>query len=553
MYRASDRIRSESSGKVGDVIALVGTRQPARADAVEAYLKEVYRLGRRVGINADIVAVQAIHETDWFRSHWWKERLNPAGIGITGDAAQNEASRTWEKGEDAARAHVVHLWLYAEGEDLPDDLRPFRALDPRWDAAVAAGKAGKTKTLAALAGTWAADEEYAEKIVRHLNAIFPDAPPPLPAPPSDESLDAVGQALQKRVVLLNMGHRHSIKPGGATREYDWTPGAVWAAEKELTKRGYTVLVNQRDDGGTDHDLMSGSLDEIGQNAVRLDKERGPIFLYISFHYDSARAPGFHIIPPSANNLTFSRTGRKHPDDVLENNALDLLFSRIMAKRMKAGIPDMGFRKVWGWDEPGIMPEFRTGVAEGGWRLSEMGETLPLRDHAVRVVLEAGSYGWESNRELLWSGGFRDRYGTVLADAVDEFHEQAFRTRGEGLPPPPVPAPSAKEYAPPVPIPALEPLFLRNGEAVPAKSVVTHNGIEYVAINDLVEAVVDTKRLQFASANAKDVGPVIPAGYRFSVGTHFRSPEDGQRYALTPYWTRVRWDDLRVVADRPDEE
>ncbi|MDQ4099677.1 MAG: glucosaminidase domain-containing protein [Chloroflexota bacterium] len=553
MFQASNRIRGKSSGKVDDVLALVEARGPARADAVEAYLREVYRLGGRVGINADIVAVQAIHETDWFRSKWWKERLNPAGIGITGDPAQDKASRTWETGEDAARAHLVHLWLYAEGETLHEALEPFRKLDPRWDAAVAAGKVGKTKTIAALAGTWAADQDYAEKIVRHLNAIFPDAPTPQPAPPSDESLDAVGRALQKRVILLNMGHRHTIKPGGAKREYDWTPGAVWAAEKALSKRGYTVLVNQRDDGGSDHELIAGSLDKIGQNAVQLDRARGPIFLYISFHYDSARAPGFHIIPASANNLTFSRTGQKHPDDTLENNALDLLFSRIMAKRMRTEIPDMGLRKVWGWDEPGIMPEFRTGVAEGGWRLSEMGETKPLRDHAVRVVMEAGSYGWESNRELLWSNGFRDQYAEVLADAVDQFHEQAFKTRGQGLPPPPAPVPPATTFAEPVPIPELKPLFLRNGQSAPEKAAVVHNGVEYIAVNDLVEAVVDTKRLQFAHAGAKEVGPEIPAGYRFSAGAIFRSPDDGERYALTPYWTRVRWDDLRVVADRPDEE
>ncbi|MDP8908688.1 MAG: glucosaminidase domain-containing protein, partial [Chloroflexota bacterium] len=68
MFQASNRIRGKSSGKVDDVLALVEARGPARADAVEAYLREVYRLGGRVGINADIVAVQAIHETDWFRS-----------------------------------------------------------------------------------------------------------------------------------------------------------------------------------------------------------------------------------------------------------------------------------------------------------------------------------------------------------------------------------------------------------------------------------------------------------------------------------------------------
>ncbi|MBA2276789.1 MAG: glucosaminidase domain-containing protein [Chloroflexia bacterium] len=180
MYLQSEPIRGAGRGTPERVLAIVRMREPARLDAVAAYLREIYRLGAAAGLNADIAAAQAIHETDWFRSRWWAERLNPAGIGITGDPAQNASSRRFMTGEEAARAHLVHLWLYAAGERLPPSLAPHRALDPRWDAAVSAGYAGRCPTLDSLAGTWAADSAYADKIVDFLHRLFPVAVGPDP-------------------------------------------------------------------------------------------------------------------------------------------------------------------------------------------------------------------------------------------------------------------------------------------------------------------------------------------------------------------------------------
>jgi hypothetical protein len=71
-----------------------------------------------------------VHETSedgapW-NSFWWRERLNPAGLGITGNSAENNASRTWTNGRDAAISHVAHLYLYAIGDlrDAPTRSRP---------------------------------------------------------------------------------------------------------------------------------------------------------------------------------------------------------------------------------------------------------------------------------------------------------------------------------------------------------------------------------------------------------------------------------------------
>ena len=111
-----------------------------------------------------MVVAQSALETGWWQSPAWSEHLNPAGIGVT---SLDVESPTWTTGEGAARAQLVHLYLYAAGP-IPSDhpLAPYIALDPRYDAALAAGRAGSAGTIADLSGSWATDPEYAESIAR---------------------------------------------------------------------------------------------------------------------------------------------------------------------------------------------------------------------------------------------------------------------------------------------------------------------------------------------------------------------------------------------------
>jgi flagellum-specific peptidoglycan hydrolase FlgJ len=131
---------------------------------------EVYRLAPAVGLDPAVVVAQSALETGWWQSPAWTDHLNPAGIGITGPEA---ASPTWESGVEAARAQLVHLSLYAAGPIPPDHpLAPFIALDPRYEPALAAGRAGSAPRLADLAGRWATDPNYATSIARVGNQIF---------------------------------------------------------------------------------------------------------------------------------------------------------------------------------------------------------------------------------------------------------------------------------------------------------------------------------------------------------------------------------------------
>lgn len=176
-YSTSITLLGASAGSAEAFLELARERGAQRIDALREYLVEIYRLASAAGIRAEIAVVQSWHETadpdtgaPW-TSKWWRERLNPAGIGITGTPSQDDKSRVFPSGESAARAQLVHLYLYAKSSELPPALKPHRGEDPRWDAAQ--GNAGKAPTLAGLAGTWAEDPGYATKIVRHLNDLEP--------------------------------------------------------------------------------------------------------------------------------------------------------------------------------------------------------------------------------------------------------------------------------------------------------------------------------------------------------------------------------------------
>lgn len=144
-----------------------------------AYIQELYRLCKLVGFDYRILVAQAWLETDGFTSKWWTERLNPAGIGITGDPEQNDESHTWGNGIEAARAHVVHMAAYVYGQRagwptaVYQAINQYTGLDPRLLAVTTSGLAGTVRTLGDLGnGKWATDPRYAQKIAATANRIF---------------------------------------------------------------------------------------------------------------------------------------------------------------------------------------------------------------------------------------------------------------------------------------------------------------------------------------------------------------------------------------------
>jgi N-acetylmuramoyl-L-alanine amidase len=161
---SADPLLAPPRGSAASVLATPPVAVAKRQEELAAYIAEVYRLAPLVGLDPAVVVAQSALETGWWQSPAWSEHLNPAGIGVT---SLDVESPTWTTGEGAARAQLVHLYLYAAGPIPPDHpLAPYIALDPRYDAALAAGRAGSAGTIADLSGSWATDPEYAESIAR---------------------------------------------------------------------------------------------------------------------------------------------------------------------------------------------------------------------------------------------------------------------------------------------------------------------------------------------------------------------------------------------------
>lgn len=142
-----------------------------RMDEVERYIREVYRLAPQVGFDPAIIISQSALETGYWKSPWWETRLNPAGLGITGDPYQENASPTFESGIISARGQLAHMHaeVYGNKQPLPTELQ---GVDPTYQHVFNAGWAGTIVTIEDLAGTWAVDPLYGAKIVRVANEIF---------------------------------------------------------------------------------------------------------------------------------------------------------------------------------------------------------------------------------------------------------------------------------------------------------------------------------------------------------------------------------------------
>ena len=170
LMRPSDAIVGPTRGSVGSALAFARHYGALRMPDVELFFREVYRLAPLVGIDPGIVVAQSALETDTWRTAYWTDHRNPGGIGIT---YFGQPSFTWADGTAAARGHLVHLYLYAVGEIPPGHvLEPYKALDPRYAAAVSAGYAGIAPTIAGLTRRWATDPLYDKKIVGRGNDIL---------------------------------------------------------------------------------------------------------------------------------------------------------------------------------------------------------------------------------------------------------------------------------------------------------------------------------------------------------------------------------------------
>lgn len=147
---------------------------------VRAYIYEMYRLAPLVGMDPSILIAQSAHETGNWTSSYWRNSLNPAGIGIfTGD----EDGYKWPDGAASARYQIVLLYIYAVGViDPGNPLYPYKDDGPGYDVTIRVGYGGCCRIIDDLTGRWAVDSFYGTNLARRGTEIFApgrnDAPDP---------------------------------------------------------------------------------------------------------------------------------------------------------------------------------------------------------------------------------------------------------------------------------------------------------------------------------------------------------------------------------------
>lgn len=138
-------------------------------DDVRVIVGYYYDTAAPVGLDPLLVVAQMALETGGLTSFWsQRPRRNPAGIGVTGAPGAGVSFPSWKI---AVRAHTGRLLAYSlpKGDEnqlqrrLIEEALTHRPLPQRFR--------GVAPRLEGLAGTWAADLQYAVKLARVANEI----------------------------------------------------------------------------------------------------------------------------------------------------------------------------------------------------------------------------------------------------------------------------------------------------------------------------------------------------------------------------------------------
>lgn len=171
-------VESAPRSTVDQALVFVLPKGPRRPVAVSAYIREVYRLGTKVGIDPTFVVAQAYLECRNrttlvpFSSNAWVDHLNPAGIGITDSGPQSMLST--QDPIVSARVHVTHVAGYIQGKAPWIIEAGYDKLDPRWQALIDSGRMGTIDYVEQFgSGVWATakSSEYATNILTFMNQI----------------------------------------------------------------------------------------------------------------------------------------------------------------------------------------------------------------------------------------------------------------------------------------------------------------------------------------------------------------------------------------------
>lgn len=170
-FHYTNALVGPARGTPEQVIEYAKRHNSLRMADVELYVYEVYRLAPQIGFDPALIVAQSALETGYWKSKWWDERLNPAGLGINDNPSTHPYSQEFPNGTIAARAQLAHMHaeVYGNRKALPKDLQ---GVDVTYELVFKAGWAGTIVTLEDLSGTWATDPQYGWKISRVASYLF---------------------------------------------------------------------------------------------------------------------------------------------------------------------------------------------------------------------------------------------------------------------------------------------------------------------------------------------------------------------------------------------
>ena len=344
----------------------------------------------------------------------------------------------------------------------------------------------------------------------------------------------VSDPKKKPVILITMGHRSDNDAGDPTEKNRTQFNAI-ADQKAFREAGFECLIWQQDlDGDGRPTMTTGGLDTVALGVGAWMKKRiaaDPNIQIVMFddHYNGPRS-AVHCIVPDNVGLSTAYAGGSPAGDSAANNTLDATLCEQVARNIVAATGQELYSGRFG--KNGVMSERETGVAiQYSARLAMFAATAPYRDNAVRMVCEHGGYADPATNDP----DFFAKCADAKVAAVLKVYGLTATTGSTTTTPAPTTTPT---YAKPAKIG----FDAKIGSTAPyyedENTVWWPGAIDYLSVGQ-------TKKLQYAGVNQKEVGPPYKEGETVSLKARGVSKTDGQPWGLTTDDARVSMATLKL--------
>lgn len=511
-----DRLLSTPRGEQDSAEAYATAHAAFHPDDVTAYLNAVFSTAPKVGLDPSIAVAQSAHETGAWTSAWWVTRLNPAGLGITGDPAENLASHAWANGNDAALSHLGHMLVYALGPAAASHvwasagLGSLASIDPRYVAYVEAhGNSATAVTIHGLAGTWGTDPAYDAGVCDRGNAIYPKLPNQGETPP-------VADALNMTPGLIPM-------PSTIQDIID-----VGERDQSLSCRGYDNLGARR---LPPHFLvLHRSINGAGQsNSGYFHESCCPALTDLEVIATTGQGRRFVALPGDVSGWANGVVKAPYGDALawlnLHNWELDTVNRDGESCEITGNYEDAVSDKAWAW--------LAQWIASRAHDYGITHETFPLIPAEADRSYITWHQEWTAGTGKICPGPVVMNYTPTLIERARATMKAA-QTTGK----PPVNPPTKKPYASPVKE-VLDHITADIKRGHPTDFV--WKGLTLYGAIRTYEAIKATRRLQYPDPKAPSVGPSIAVRTKFVAHYWTVAVDDKgtkRAFMLTPYGTWV---------------